>query len=621
LRLTSLQRALLFIVGVPALLFVVLAARGGVPGLHATTTSADAADIDGDGVPDGSDNCPAWPNALQGLPDWSVPAGDSDCDGFPDTLRAGLRTAESDFGTDSEKHCAVTPASNDEPGSDAWPVDWNDDQILKGSDILSFASVLGEQWPDDGYDERFDINHDAKIAGTDMLLLAPFFGKRCAPLVATPTFTPTPTATATPTTTPMPTPTPTTTLPPTPTPTVVPGCPALAIQPTGTPIVGPPPTNRYMLSLLTADAAVDKLTEIATVPGDPGRAVIISEPGRIWKVCLSNNAPRELMADLTDIVRDFNGTNESDEGLVGFAFDPIDPSYVFVDYSLGQNYLGATPLANTVRSRVSRFHLVNGQVDRSSERIIIEVYQPWEYHNADGLVFGPDGMLYIGVGDGGGTSSVAQTVNELWGSILRIDVHSGDPYAIPSGNPFADGPGGNADEVWAYGLRNPWRFSFDGDRMWLTDVGESKYEEVNIGQAGANYGWPIMEGNECFQPPGAPTPTPVPTCNTAGLATPRFAYPHAGNGCAITGGYVYHGASMPELDGYYIYGDWCSGRIWALAADDDLAAPIQLTDTTVHIVSWGLTAQGEILAVNYARPDFGGGQAPSGIYELRRFLP
>jgi glucose/arabinose dehydrogenase len=245
--------------------------------------------------------------------------------------------------------------------------------------------------------------------------------------------------------------------------------------------------------------------------------------------------------------------------------------------------------------------------------VIIDIYQPFEWQNANQLSFGPDGMFYISSGSGGIDRWKGQTLDDLLGAVLRIDVHSAHPYAIPDGNPFADGPGGDADEVWAYGFRNPWRFTFDGGKMWLTDVGAITWEELNIVEPGANYGWPVMEGHSCFTPPE--WATPVPTCDATGLATPRFSYNHDTGDCAIIGGHVYHGALMPELDGYYISSDLCSGYIWAVDTQDDDSEPILLADTDLFPVSWSITNDGEIIVINYYNYLFHG---DPGIYRLER---
>ncbi|MEO8457882.1 MAG: PQQ-dependent sugar dehydrogenase [Chloroflexota bacterium] len=559
-------------------------------GLVLMLGSAKAAspDRDGDGVLDDTDICPGWYDPQQAYPPWSIPQGDSDCDGFADTTTGLSRASEMMLGTDPEKHCADTPAANDEDGPDAWPMDFNDDQKVSVQDILAYRDSFGARTGDSGYDARDDLNGDGLISSSDVLRFGMFFGKDCtAPIVTTPTPSPT--------------------LAPTPTPP----CPAAPGPTTGTSL-GTPVANGYTMNRLPADAGVDELTNVAVVPGDPGRAIITTEAGNIWFVCLFSNKPREQVGDFTSFVRDQNAGHSSDEGLVGFAYDPFDPSLVYIDYSIpqvGGSYLGATPNTTTIRSRISRFHIDNGQIDVSSEKVIIDIYQPWEWHNADGLVFGPDGYLYIGSGDGGGDHNVAQSTSNFWGKILRIDVHNGDPYSIPADNPFGN-------ETWAYGLRNPWRFTFDGDQMWLSDVGESKYEEVNKGVAGANYGWPQMEGPSCFQPGGSgtPTPTPVP-CNPAGMATPRAYYTHdfSTGGCAIIGGSVYRGSLMPELDGYYIYADFCTGRIWGVDTASDTSAPIMLADTALNIDSWGVTESGELIAIHHSS-----GNQFGGVYELGR---
>jgi hypothetical protein len=183
------------------------------------------------------------------------------------------------------------------------------------------------------------------------------------------------------------------------------------------------------------------------------------------------------------------------------------------------------------------------------------VDDPASNHNGGWMDFGPDGLLYIGLGDGGGGNDQfgnGQNRNTLLGKILRIDVDSGSPYGIPPSNPFA--AGGGAPEIFVYGLRNPWRASFDGDNLYIGDVGQGTWEEVDVistASGGANLGWSIMEGNHCFQST---------TCNQAGLTLPVYEYGH-GEGCSITGGYVYRGTAIPEIQGQYFFGDFCSGFV------------------------------------------------------------
>jgi len=434
-----------------------------------------------------------------------------------------------------------------------------------------------------------------------------------------------------------PTATPTRTPTPTPTPTAAPACGTLSSV-TGeqaTPAfaaavpaaLGTPQAKNYKMTMLPSDADLTKLDGVYPVPNDPSLTIITTENGTIWSVCLYSDRTRSLVGDLTDVVRDLRGSTETDEGLLGFAFQPGDPSYVYLNYSTPPDSVSPTPVygyspgPNVVHNHIAGFDIVNGEIDRGSEQTILDVYQPWTWHNAEGLLFGPDGKLYIGSGDGGASSSKGQTLNDLYGAILRIEVSPNVAgYTIPTDNPFYASPTTAAKEVWAYGLRNPWRFTFDSQTgMWMADVGEITYEEVNIGAEGANYGWNIMEGYDCA-PPAAGTPTPGPTCNKTGLATPRAGYTHS-FGCAITGGQVYRGSAMPELYGYFVYGDFCSGRVWALNTADPNSDPILLIDkasgpSLFHPTSWAITSQGEVVTVNYTRlPTFPG---TPGIYELKR---
>jgi glucose/arabinose dehydrogenase len=206
--------------------------------------------------------------------------------------------------------------------------------------------------------------------------------------------------------------------------------------------------------------------------------------------------------------------------------------------------------------------------------------------------FGPDGYLYIGMGDGGSAGDPqgnGQDLQALLGKLLRLDVDGGDPYGIPEDNPWADGSDGRP-EVWAYGLRNPWRFSFDratGD-LYIADVGQGEYEEINVqrtgDKAGQNYGWNIAEGNHCFRSQ---------SCDTNGMVVPIAEYDHS-QGCSITGGYVYRGAAFPSLQGLYFYGDYCSGRVWALGETAGGWEQRELLQDNLNISSFGEDQAGEL---------------------------
>ena len=284
----------------------------------------------------------------------------------------------------------------------------------------------------------------------------------------------------------------------------------------------------------------------------------------------------------------------NEEGLLGLAFDPDYGSsgYFYVYYSA----------SNPRRSVVSRFSVSASDPDSAdpdSERIVLEVPQPYSNHNGGQIVFGPDGRLYIGLGDGGSRNDPhgnGQDLSTLLGSILRIDVSGLDDvgvYSIPAGNPFAGGEAGARSEIWAYGLRNPWRFTFDrltGD-LWAGDVGQNRYEEIDVVRPGANYGWNVMEGDECFRP--------MEGCDRTGLEQPIAVYGRDG-GCSVTGGYVYRGARLPSLYGAYVYGDFCSGKIWALRYEDGAVTEhIELVDSGLSISSFGEDRQGELYILSF----------------------
>src|SRR5439155_900879 len=237
--------------------------------------------------------------------------------------------------------------------------------------------------------------------------------------------------------------------------------------------------------------------------------------------------------------------------------------------------------------------------DLSSARILLTVPQPFANHNGGQLAFGPDGFLYIGMGDGdsgGDPGNRAQNLGELLGKILRIDVNGAVPYAIPATNPFRSTPGARP-EIWAYGLRNPWRFSFDRQKgdLFIADVGQDKWEEVDFQPAtsagGENYGWRLMEGTHCYNPSSG--------YNDGTLTLPILEYGHLPDNCSITGGYRYRGGRFPQLFGRYFYGDYCSGRIWNGIQSGQTWSSTQLIDTALRITSFGEDEGGELYVVHY----------------------
>ena len=320
-----------------------------------------------------------------------------------------------------------------------------------------------------------------------------------------------------------------------------------------------------------------------------GRLFVAEQQGRI-RILQNGQLQFEPFLDITDRVDD----GQSEQGLLGLAFHPdfARNGFFYVNYTK----LGG----DTV---IARFTASGNSADPSSEVRLLEVSQPFPNHNGGGLAFGPDGYLYIGLGDGGAGGDplgTAQSGNSLLGKILRIDVDNGDPYGIPSDNPFA-GSGEVYQEVWAYGLRNPWRFSFDsfsGD-LWIGDVGQGDYEEVDFVPAGApggiNFGWSHYEGMHPYN-------------NSAQQENhwpPVFEYNHAEtvSGCAVTGGYVYRGA-MPEWYGIYFYGDYCTGNIWAalrlVNGAEELFNAERLFELSANISSFGVDEAGELYLVDYS---------------------
>ena len=357
-----------------------------------------------------------------------------------------------------------------------------------------------------------------------------------------------------------------------------------ATAPASEPAESPRPTpNDYAAAAVFPQIDFDRMVALILIPGDADHAVVLTQQdGVIYRASLVDEAEAPtVFLDLREKMRDELG---NEEGLLGFAFsrDYATDRRIFVHYT-----------GDPRRTVIERYAAPGVAADASSGRVILEVEQPHQNHNGGSIEFGPDGYLYIALGDGGAAGDPnGQNRDVLLGKILRIDV-SGDAYTIPPDNPYADG--GGRGEIWAFGLRNPWRMTFDretGD-LWAGDVGQGEWEEVNRITKGANYGWRVMEGSDCFSED---------PCDNEGMILPRASYgTHVDGACSVTGGYVYRGASLPEINGWYVYGDFCSGRVWAFDTSDETSDPVVLMDSGKQISSFAQDAGGELYLVTFDR--------------------
>jgi glucose/arabinose dehydrogenase len=367
---------------------------------------------------------------------------------------------------------------------------------------------------------------------------------------------------------------------------------AAAVPLAGPAIVSPAPSDAHIRLSLRA-SGLHRPVLLTDAPDGTSRLFIVEQGGRIMIL----NKGRVRSTPFLSLAGKVSKGDE--QGLLGLAFHPkfATNRKLYVNYT---NLSGDTVIRQYKVSTSNR-----NVVDMSSGRTILTINQPYANHNGGMLAFGPDGYLYIGMGDGGSAGDPgnrAQSTSSLLGKMLRIGVNSRDSglqYHIPAGNPYVGISG--RDEIWQRGLRNPWRWSFDrstGD-LWIGDVGQGSWEEVDRAPAsgsgpgkGVNWGWNVLEGTHCYPPS-------VSSCSTSGKTPPLLEYDHNNGRCAITGGYVYRGSEIPVLRGGYVFGDYCSGEIWVVAANAGAPATrTRLLDTGLLISSFGQTNKGELYVVD-----------------------
>ena len=369
---------------------------------------------------------------------------------------------------------------------------------------------------------------------------------------------------------------------PTPAPTPTPGGPAASCEDIE-PVAGIPTLTARLVA-----SGLSQPLDLQSVPGDRERLYVVEQGGRI-RVVRNGQVEAAPFLDISDRIR-----TGGERGLLGLAFHPGFEAdrRLFVNYT---NPSGDTHIAEFTATSADG-------ADPASERVLLVIPQPFANHNGGGLAFGNDGRLYIALGDGGRGGDPlgsGQDLGTLLGKILRIDVDAGAPYAVPADNPFLSTAGAEP-EIWAYGLRNPFRMAFDpatGD-LYIGDVGQGRREEIDVGLAvrggGENYGWNVTEGTLCFAPADG--------CDRTGLTMPVLEYTH-GEGCSVAGGVVYRGCRMPDLAGTYFYGDFCTGFVRSFRLVNGAATDRR--DWTAElegiggISSFGTDATGEVYVVDY----------------------
>lgn len=351
------------------------------------------------------------------------------------------------------------------------------------------------------------------------------------------------------------------------------------------------PPDPSLVQLVEVATGFDRPLALVSPPDGSGRLFVVQQSGRI-RIVENGGYKAPPFLDLTRVISQevFSG-GYTERGLLGMAFHPdfAENGFFFV------NYTDVNGHTQVVRYSVAAAN--PDQADPASAVTILTVQQPYWNHNGGNLVFGPDGYLYIGLGDGGSQGDPqgnAQNPAALLGKMLRIDVDGGEPYSIPADNPFVNDPN-YAPEIWALGLRNPWRYSFDratGD-LYIADVGGNAWEEINFQPAdsagGENYGWNLYEGSHPYSQ----------NASLDNLVMPIAEYSHA-LGITVVGGYVYRGEAIPDLQGVYLYGDWGSARIWAAYRDESgVWQSNEFMQTRHAISSFGEDEQGELYLVDY----------------------
>jgi len=355
--------------------------------------------------------------------------------------------------------------------------------------------------------------------------------------------------------------------------------------PAGSCAAGAPVSGVPVLAARLVVSGLRSPLDLQSVREDRERIYVVEQGGRI-RVVRNGQLQSASFLDVSDRI-----STGGERGLLGLAFHPrfAQNRRFFVNYT---NRAGDT--------HVAEYQAASAEAaDAGSERVLLRVAQPFSNHNGGGLAFGGDGYLYVGLGDGGSGGDPlgnGQRLDTLLGKMLRVDVDGLQPYAVPADNPFRSTPGAQP-EIWAFGLRNPFRFSFDRatGELYVGDVGQGAIEEIDVAPAragGQNYGWNVTEGSQCYSPPSG--------CSRAGITLPVFEYDHS-QGCSVTGGVVYRGCRMPDLAGTYFFGDFCRGsvRSFRLAGGQSTDVRQWSLSGVSSVSSFGLDADGEVYVVDY----------------------